>query len=72
MSGRERALATMWGRSRSWSTEQKKATVAEIDVGGATLSEAARRHGVHANVLFRWHRELGSAMGAPPGEARLQ
>ena len=50
MSGRERALATMWGRSRSWSTEQKKATVAEIDVGGATLSEAARRHGVHANV----------------------
>jgi transposase len=56
-------------RRRSWSTEQKNATVAEIDVGGATLSEVARRHGVHANVLFRWRRELGSGMGAPPDEA---
>src|SRR5512145_2746850 len=56
-------------RRRSWSTEQKKAIVAEIDVGGATLSEVARRHGVHANVLFRWRRELGSGMGGPPGEA---
>jgi transposase len=56
-------------RRRIWSTEQKKAIVAEIDVDGATLSEVARRHGVHANVLFRWRRELGPAMGAPPGEA---
>ena len=56
-------------RRRSWSTEQKKAIVAEIDVGGATLSEMPRRHGVHANVLFRWRRELGSAKGAPPGDA---
>jgi transposase len=56
-------------RRRSWSTEQKNATVAEIDVGGATLSEVARRHGVHANVLFRWRRELGSAMGTPPDDA---
>jgi transposase len=56
-------------RRRSWSTEQKKAIVAEIDVDGATLSEVARRHGVHANVLFRWRRELGSAKGAPPGDA---
>ena len=56
-------------RRRSWSTEQKKAIVAEIDVGGAPLSEVARRHGVHSNVLFRWRRELGSAMGAPPGDA---
>jgi transposase len=55
-------------RRRSWSTEQKKAIVAEMDVDGATLSEVARRHGVHANVLFRWRRELGSAKGAPPGD----
>jgi transposase len=40
-----------------------------MDVDGATLSEVARRHGVHANVLFRWRRELGSAKGAPPGDA---
>ena len=38
-------------------------------MGGATLSDVARRHGVHANVLFRWRREFGSAMGAPPGDA---
>ena len=52
-----------------WSAEQKKAIVAGIDVGGATLSEVAGRHGVHANVRFRWRRELGSAMGATPGDA---
>lgn len=57
-------------KRRIWSAEQKKAIVAEIDVGSATLSEVARRHGVHVNVLFRWRRELGSAMGgARPGDA---
>jgi transposase len=44
-------------RRRSWSKEQKKAIVTEIDVGGAPLSEVARRHGVHTNVLFRWRRD---------------
>jgi transposase len=48
-------------RRRRWSEEQKKAIVTEIDVGGAMPSEVARRHGVHANLLFRWRRELGSA-----------
>ena len=47
----------------------KKAIVAEIDVDGATLSEVSRRHGVHVNVLFRWRRELWSAMGTPPDDA---
>jgi transposase len=56
-------------RRRSWSAEQKKAIVAEIDLVGATLSEVARRHGVHANVLFRWRRELGSATGAATATA---
>jgi transposase len=57
-------------KRRIWSAEQKKAIVAEIDVGSATLSEVARRHGVHVNVFFRWRRELGSAMGgARPGDA---
>jgi len=57
-------------KRRIWSAEQKKAIVAEIDVGSATLSEVARRHGVHVNVLFRWRRELGSGMGgARPGDA---
>lgn len=51
---------------RSWSREQKKAIVAEVDVGGATLSEVARRHGIHASLLFRWRKTLGSVMGADP------
>lgn len=51
---------------RSWSREQKKAIVAEIDVGGATLSEVARRHGIHSSLLFRWRKTLGSVMGDPP------
>ena len=56
-------------RRRNWSREQKEAIVAGIDVGGATLSEVARRHGVHANVLYRWRRDLGPAMGGQQGAA---
>ena len=51
---------------RSWSHTQKRAIVAEIDVGGATLSQVARRHGMHSSLLFRWRKTLGSAMGRPP------
>lgn len=54
---------------RSWSREQKRAIVAEVDVGGATLSEVARRHGIHASLLFRWRKVLGSVMSAPPMDA---
>lgn len=51
---------------RSWSKEQKRAIVAEVDAGGATLSEVARRHGIHASLLFRWRRVLGPAKSGPP------
>ena len=51
---------------RSWSGAQKKAIIAEIDIGGVTLSEVARRHGIHSSLLFRWRKTLGSVMGAPP------
>jgi transposase len=51
---------------RSWSTEQKKAILSEVDVGGAALSEVARRHGMHSSLLFRWRKKLGSVMGARP------
>ena len=54
---------------RRWSNEQKRAIIAQIDVGGATLSEVARRHGIHASLLFRWRRDLGSPFGHPPTEA---
>jgi transposase len=54
---------------RSWSKQQKRAIVAEIDAGGATLSEVARRHGIHSSLLFRWRKTLGSVMGAVPAIA---
>lgn len=50
---------------RRWSKEQKQSIVAEIDVDGATLSEVARRHSIHASLLFRWRRDLGSAFAVP-------
>jgi transposase len=43
---------------RSWSREQKLAIVAEVEVAGASLSQVARRHGVHASLLFRWRRDV--------------
>ena len=55
---------------RSWSKQQKRAIVAEVDVGGATLSEVARRHGIHSSLLFRWRRALGSPLGSPPLDSR--
>src|SRR5215475_2226545 len=42
---------------RRWSKEQKLAIVNEI-VAGGSVSEVARRHGVHTNLLFRWRRDL--------------
>ena len=36
---------------RSWSWAQKRSIVAEI-AGEATLSQVARRHGIHTSLLF--------------------
>ena len=54
---------------RSWSKQQKKAIVAAIDVGGATLSEVARRHGIHSSLLFRWRKTMGSVVGSAQVDA---
>src|SRR3974390_2984926 len=48
---------------RSWSREQKLAIVAEVEVPGASLSQVARRHGVHASLLFRWRRDFRAKAG---------
>ena len=45
---------------RSWSVTQKRAIISEIGVGEATLSDVARRHGIHTSLLFRWRRDLGA------------
>jgi len=50
---------------RSWSREQKQAIVAEVEVPGASLSQVARRHGVHASLLFRWRRDLRATAATP-------
>jgi len=54
---------------RNWSREQKLAIVAEVDVAGASLSQVARRHGVHASLLFRWRRKLKANPKSLAGEA---
>jgi transposase len=48
---------------RHWSAEQKLAMVSEI-AAGSSVSQVARRHGVHASQLFRWRRDQAPA--APP------
>jgi transposase len=53
---------------RNWSREQKLAIVAEVDVAGASLSQVARRHGVHASLLFRWRRKLKAKPETRAGE----
>jgi transposase len=53
---------------RSWSREQKLAIVAEVDVAGASLSQVARRHGVHASLLFRGRRKLKAKPETRAGE----
>jgi transposase len=57
---------------RSWSLAQKRIIIGQIGVDGATVSDVARRHGMHANLLFRWRRELtgtGPAMAPAPRDA---
>lgn len=46
------------GRRRSWSAEQKAQIVAESLAGGASVSAVARRHGLTAQQLFTWRRQL--------------
>ena len=53
---------------RSWSVTQKRAIIGEIGIGEATLSDVARRHGIHTSLLFRWRRDLGFEVPATASE----
>ena len=53
---------------RSWSVTQKRAIIGEIGIGEATLSDVARRHGIHTSLLFRWRRDLGAEVPATASE----
>ncbi|MGU3285135.1 IS66-like element accessory protein TnpA [Methylobacterium mesophilicum] len=58
------------GTRRTWSPEQKRAILAEADDPATTASEVARRHGLHASLLFRWRRSRRAEASAPTAASR--
>ena len=54
-------------RRRRWSTEQKLRIIEDSYEAGASVSEIARRHGVAANLLFRWRKLLAEGGAAAVG-----
>lgn len=50
------AVITGTARRRRWTTEQKLRIIEESCEPGETVSSVARRHGVAANLLYRWRR----------------
>src|SRR5215475_12574616 len=51
-------------RRRYWSKEQKRAIVAEAFAPGASVSAVARRTDIGAGQIYRWRRQLCSAVAA--------
>lgn len=49
---------------RRWSKAQKSSILAEVDAPGGSVSEVARRHGLHTSLLFRWRRAVAKPMPA--------
>lgn len=43
---------------RRWSREEKEGSVAACLEPGASVSEIARKAGIHAVQLFRWRKQL--------------
>lgn len=41
---------------RSWSVEERRRIVGEALAPGASVAEVARRHGLNANLIFKWIR----------------
>ena len=57
---------------RRWSDAQKRAILAEVDAAGGSVSEVARRHGLHTSLLFRWRRlKSGPPTAASPPRAKF-
>ncbi len=48
-------------RRRTWSKDEKRRIVAESRAPGASVAIVARRHGINANLLFTWRRQLGAS-----------
>jgi transposase len=49
-------------RRRRWSTEQKRSIVAEAFAAGASVREVARRVDVVPSLIYRWRRDLRTAV----------
>ena len=56
-------------RRRRWSREEKQRVVAESARPDRTVSQVARAHGVAANLLFTWRREMGTGISALADDA---
>jgi len=44
------------GARRTWSLEERQRIVAEALAPGASVAAIARRHGLNANLIFKWIR----------------
>ena len=65
---------TVAGRP-SFSEEEKRRIVDEASQPGVSLSQVARRYGIHRRLLFRWREELRpkpERASAPPVFAPVQ
>ena len=51
---------------RSWSDDEKRIILAEAAATATSISAVARRHGVHASLLFRWRRAAERAQQPVP------
>ncbi|HVP98710.1 MAG TPA: transposase [Roseiarcus sp.] len=59
-------------RRRVWTAAQKRRIVADSFAPGASVAAVALQHGVNANQLFTWRRQIGGAvMTAEAAPARL-
>jgi transposase len=56
-------------RRRLWSGDAKRRIVSETFVPGASVSIAAGRHDLNANMLFTWRRQIGAVTTLPAGDA---
>ena len=45
-------------RRRQWSSEEKRAIIAESSQDGVVISDVARRHGLRPQQLFNWRNEF--------------
>ncbi len=56
-------------RRRVRSEDEKRRIVSETFEPGASVSAVARRHGLNANLLFTWRREMGTGISALADDA---